>query len=69
VPGALGGVVSGEVTDVFMSDVICAAVRATLQTRTSSIKPLNHSPQMPLPPIFSGLVELMMEPLKRSVPT
>jgi hypothetical protein len=69
VPGALGAVVSGAVIDVFMSDVICVAVRATFHKRTSSIRPLNHSPQMPLPPILSGPVELMIGPVKSSVPT
>src|SRR3954453_12947726 len=39
---------------VVMSVWICAALRALLNTRTSSILPLNHSPQMALPPILRG---------------
>ena len=62
VPGALGGVESGELIEVFMSDWISSTPRARLYTRTSSIRPLNHSPQMALPPIFNGDEEVRIVP-------
>src|SRR5690242_20511517 len=74
--GAVGGCVScPEVPcpeppmGVFMSDWIWAWLRATLYTRTSSIVPANHCPKSPSPPIWSGLEEVAMLPVRGALDT
>ncbi len=66
VPGAPGGVPSGFEIAVFMSEVISAGESARLYTRTSSMRPLKYSPQIALPPILSGKLEVEMAPLTAS---
>ena len=49
-----GGSASGSPTGVAMSAATSAAVSARSYTRTSSIRPANHSSHMSLPPIVSA---------------
>ena len=66
-PGADGNTPSGLVTALAMSPWISAGVSARLYSRTSSISPLNHSPQIALPPILNALLDVTSEPDPSSV--
>ena len=52
-----------------MSAAICAAVSARSYTRTSSIRPANHSPHTLLPPNRSGAADVATFPVCARVAT
>ena len=66
VPGAVGAWVSvgTGLTGAFMSCWIWAAVSAFEYTRTSSIRPANHSEGRLLPPIRRAPVDVTIGPVR-----